>query len=161
MYQSILKQLENLDKIDDLKQMMKDMRYDLLTTENEVAESKDENMKIKRELATVKEGLNRQKTINKKIEKKIIDVQARSMRDNLIFYNIPESEAAEDRDGPEKLISNVIKEKLGTQEKVHFERVHRMGARRNADGSPKTRPIVAKFSSHKQKENVKVEGANI
>jgi len=70
MFQSILKQLENLDKIDDLKQMMKDMRYDLLTTENEVAESKDENMKIKRELATVKEGLNDQKTINKKIEKK-------------------------------------------------------------------------------------------
>jgi len=70
MFQSILKQIENLDKIDDLKQMMKDMRYDLLTTENEVAESKDENMKIKRELATVKEGLNDQKTINKKIEKK-------------------------------------------------------------------------------------------
>ena len=70
MFQSILKQLESLDKIDDLKQMMKDMRYDLLTTENEVAESKDENMKIKRELATVKEGLNDQKTINKKIEKK-------------------------------------------------------------------------------------------
>jgi len=70
MFQSILKQIENLDKIDDLKQMMKDMRDDLLTTENEVAESTDENMKIKRELATVKEGLNDQKTINKKIEKK-------------------------------------------------------------------------------------------
>ena len=83
------------------------------------------------------------------------------MRDNLIFYNIPESEAAEDRDGPKKLISNVIKEKLGIQEKVHFERAHRMGARGNADGSPKIRPIVAKFSSHRQKENVKGEGAKL
>jgi len=82
------------------------------------------------------------------------------MRDNLVLCNIPESEAAA-RDGSEKLISNVIKEKLGIQEKVHFERVHRMGARRNADGSPKTRPIVAKFSSHKQKEKVKGEGAKL
>ena len=133
------------------------MQDDLLKTKNEVAELKDENLKIKRELATVKEGLNEQKTI----EKKIIDVQARSMRDNLVFYNIPESEAAEDRDGPEKLISNVIKEKLGIQEKIHFERVHRVGARRNADGSPKTGPIVAIFSSDKQKENVKGEGAKL
>jgi len=82
------------------------------------------------------------------------------MRDNLVFYNIPESEAAA-RDGSEKLISNVIKEKLGIQEKVHFERVHRMGARRNADGSPKARPVVAKFSSHEQKEKVKREGAKL
>ena len=69
MFQSILKQLKNLDKIDDLEQIMKDMRDDLLKTKTEVAELKDENMRIKRELATVKEGLNEQKTINKKIEK--------------------------------------------------------------------------------------------
>ena len=83
------------------------------------------------------------------------------MRDNLVFYNIPESEAAEDRDGPEELISNVIKEKLGIQEKVHFEIVHIMGSRRNADRSPKARPIVAKFSSNKQKGKVKGEGAKL
>jgi len=70
------------------------------------------------------------------------------MRDNLVLCNIPESEAAA-RDGSEKLISNVIKEKLGIQEKVHFEIVHIMGSRRNADRSPKARPIVAKFSSNK------------
>ncbi len=89
---------------------------------------------------------------NKKIKETVIDLQARSMRDNLVFSGIPES-AEED---PEATVKNFIKTYLklpeDTVENICFERVHRMGAKK--PGAPRPRPIVAKFGYFKQKEQV-------
>ncbi len=69
---------------------------------------------------------------NKKIKETVIDLQARSMRDNLVFSGIPES-AEED---PEATVKNFIKTYLklpeDTVENICFERVHRM-ERRNLE----------------------------
>ena len=63
-----------------------------------------------------------------KLEKRIIDLQARSMRDNLVFYNIQETESVEEEINSESLVLDVIKSKLNIAEDVRFERVHRMVA---------------------------------
>ncbi len=96
---------------------------------------------------------------NKKIKETVIDLQARSMRDNLVFSGIPES-AEED---PEATVKNFIKTYLklpeDTVENICFERVHRMGAKK--PGAPRPRPIVAKFGYFKQKEQVKSRGREL
>ncbi len=70
---------------------------------------------------------------NKKIKETVIDLQARSMRDNLVFSGIPES-AEED---PEVTVKTFIKTYLklseDTVENICFERVHRNGSERNLE----------------------------
>ena len=91
----------------------------------------------------------------KKLEERIIDVQARSMRDNLVFYNLPETESEHGTVTSEGIIKNLINEKLEIDDNVEFERVHQIGSARNQEGNRKVRQIVAKFSSHKMKGRVK------
>ncbi|KAK3101461.1 hypothetical protein FSP39_003772 [Pinctada imbricata] len=69
------------------------------------------------------------------------------MRDNLIFDWIPES----NEEKCEEVLTKFIADEMGLTEIVNLERVHRMG--RHVAG--KHRPIVAKFSSFKQKETVR------
>ena len=73
--------------------------------------------------------------------------ESRSMRDNLIFSNIPEEGINED---PEKQVRELISKTLLIKDDVPFERAHRMG-RFTQD---RTRPIVVKFSRFKDKMNV-------
>ena len=73
--------------------------------------------------------------------------ESRSMRDNLIFSNIPEEGINED---PEKKVRELISKTLLIKDDVPFERAHRMG-RFTQD---RTRPIVVEFSRFKDKMNV-------
>ena len=73
--------------------------------------------------------------------------ESRSMRDNLIFSNIPEKGINED---PEKQVRELISKTLLIKDDLSFERAHRMG-RFTQD---RTRPIVVKFSRFKDKINV-------
>ena len=84
----------------------------------------------------------------------LVDLTWRSMRDNLLFYAIPE--AANDEDC-EATVQTFFKNELGITEDIRLERVHRMG--RRVDG--KCRPIVAKFSSYKQREVVRLAGPKL
>ncbi len=161
MFLTISNQLKKLDKIDKIETIVEKLSEDLKETRNEMLDLKKENEHLKDEMKDIKDELNKQRSLAEKNQRRIIDVQARSMRENLVFYNIPESEAAEDPLGAEKLVKEVIKESLKIDEEMRFERVHRMGAKFNEDGSRKTRPIVAKFSSYKQKEKVKGEGSKL
>lgn len=84
-----------------------------------------------------------------KLESKVADLESRSMRDNLLFYGVPEGGENEDC---ENLVRKVCAEhlKLNLQDVTNlvFDRVHRVG---NASDN-KVRPIVAKFHYYKQRE---------
>ena len=89
----------------------------------------------------------------------MIMAESRSMRDNLIFSNIPKEGINED---PEKQVKELISKTLLIKDDVPFERAHRMG-RFTQD---KTRPIVVKLSRFKDKMNVlrnafKLKGSNV
>ena len=73
-----------------------------------------------------------------------IDLQCKTMRDNLIFNGIIE----EDEENTEETIKDFIKKEMEIIQTIEFHRVHRMG--RKISG--KTRPIVAKFVLHKDRE---------
>ncbi|XP_053402918.1 uncharacterized protein LOC128558106 [Mercenaria mercenaria] len=81
-------------------------------------------------------------------------LQAQSMRNNLVFSNIPEA-PTETSETTEVKLRKFLNEKMKIAEdlvnKMSFERVHRMGAKH--DG--RCRNIVAKFTLYKEKELVR------
>lgn len=96
---------------------------------------------------------------NKTMKETILDLQARSMRDNLVFSGIPEHTA----DDPEKTVKDFMKLQLklpaDTVNNITFHRVHRLGQKNTTNNRP--RPIVAKFEHFKQKELVKHQGKQL
>ena len=82
-----------------------------------------------------------------------IRLESHSRRNNLIFYNIPE-EVKESTDKTENLVYTFLEEKLNMDEEeasdISIERAHRLGKRKE----DKQRPIIVKFSFHKDKERI-------
>lgn len=78
----------------------------------------------------------------------VLNVETRSMRNNLVFYNIPEEEQEDCEDKLTNCIRHEMKIEVVSSD---FARVHRMGAKRGGS----IRPIVARFQSFKKKEVVR------
>ena len=94
----------------------------------------------------------------KKLEKseneqneRLLDLQSRQMRDNLIFYNIPEERLEPDEECTNKLYTFFEEDvKIMNSRLIKLDRVHRLGRY-----SPmKTRPIIAKFCHYQDREMV-------
>ena len=86
------------------------------------------------------------------IEEKVKDQQCRSMKYNIIFTGIQESEGSEDC---EKIIKEFIAEKLKVEGDVPFMNVHRIGNRSDARRGGRPRSIKAKFLYYKYIQRVK------
>ena len=80
------------------------------------------------------------------LERKIDDLEARSKRNNLIFYGIPDKSGSSAEDCEETLKS-VLKEKMGVQG-VTFDRVHRIRTNRTPQ------PMIARFTFYKERQRV-------
>ncbi|XP_038559865.1 uncharacterized protein LOC119891937 isoform X1 [Micropterus salmoides] len=92
-------------------------------------------------------------------DNKNIDLQARSMRDNLVISGIPEQADEAPEETVKSFIQNQLKLPAGTVKNISFHRVHRLGGRRQENQRP--RPIVATFEHFKQKELVKGRGREL
>ncbi len=155
--------LDSIDKrlslVEILHREFKSLRESLEFSQQQVETLAAENASLRDSVKSLTENMTHLSEENKKIKETVIDLQARSMRDNLVFSGIPES-AEED---PEATVKNFIKTYLklpeDTVENICFERVHRMGAKK--PGAPRPRPIVAKFGYFKQKEQVKSRGREL
>lgn len=87
-------------------------------------------------------------------DEKLIDLQWRGMRENLIFSGIPESELGPNEyEDCENLIKSFIREQMHVARDIQFDRVHRLGRFKRTQRYP--RPIVAKFTYYKDKEEVR------
>lgn len=87
-------------------------------------------------------------------DEKMVDLQWRNMRENLIFSGIPESQLGRgEYEDCESLIKCFIREQMNVTKDVEFDRVHRIGRYRQDQRFP--RPIVAKFTYYKDKETVR------
>ena len=80
----------------------------------------------------------------------VIDLQWRSMRDNLVFYAIPEKV----NESCDATLKQFFVDELGVTEDVEIARAHRMGKQETG----KTRPIVAKFHRYQQRETIRLAG---
>ena len=105
--------------------------------------------KSKKELWLIRENLLKEKSAE--LDKKLVDLdlEARSVRENLMFYGITEEG---DKDNCEAKVKPVLKDVLHVEnvENIIFDRAHRVGQRTAA-----TRPIVVKFHYYSQREKVR------
>ncbi|CAC5398365.1 unnamed protein product [Mytilus coruscus] len=91
---------------------------------------------------------------NTKLKSELIDVQMRSMRNNLIFYNIPESEGEHCSQIINKFCYESLKiENVAT--KLSIAEAYRLGKH-----GEKTRPILVKLSNFESRDLVKKSAKN-
>ena len=87
-------------------------------------------------------------------ESTLIDLQCRSMRDNLIFTGINEPElSAEEYENTEETLCYFLRNEMNISEQIPFDRVHRIGPYQPNKDYP--RHIVAKFEKFKDREKVR------
>ena len=112
---------------------------------------------LKRTSDEVKERVGKLEEVHTNLEESIVDLQCRSMRDNLLFFGLAEYRG-ENRENCTALINDFCE----TQFDIHdigkdIERAHRIGQR----GGDSPRPIVVKFSSFKMREKVRTQGRKL
>ncbi|MGH0157142.1 UNVERIFIED_CONTAM: hypothetical protein FKN15_043799 [Acipenser sinensis] len=96
---------------------------------------------------------------NKMLKNTLLDVQSRSMRDNLIFKGIKEDKAEDTEAVVKDFMMKEVKIPVDQVQSISFHRVHRLGG--NLTNSTTPRAIVAKFEHFKQKEMVKNKGREL
>lgn len=152
--------------IEALHREFQHLRHSLEFTQSQIEKITQENKALQRSVSTIASDLasvhSQLATVtaeNKLFKENILDLQSRSMRDNLVFSGIPETPT----DEPEKLVKDFMLRKLklppDTVNNITFHRVHRMGQKQAHSTRP--RPIVAKFEHFKQKELVQRQGRQL
>ncbi|CAB4026051.1 Hypothetical predicted protein [Paramuricea clavata] len=149
MMKAMMKKLEKLDSIDTrvktVESDLKSVKESIEFAHAEIRELKKDNENRKKTDETTKERIEKleKEKENEILNKSVIDLKSRSMRDNLIFYNIPESK---DEDTT-NIIHKLLEEKLHLEDaskKIKIDRTHRLGRQKQAAEKP--RPIIAKFN---------------
>ncbi|KAK3093698.1 hypothetical protein FSP39_019012 [Pinctada imbricata] len=88
-----------------------------------------------------------------KTKEDLLDVQARGMRENLMFWGVPENPD----ENCTEIILNLCQNELKMErvkERVKIDRAHRSGKKMIGQRA-KPRPIVAKFHSYEVKEEIR------
>ena len=131
-------------------------------TQSQILTLTQENAALKKSVNTLTVQMESVSKENKQMKDTIIDLQCRSMRDNLIFTGIPEQPSGVIPD-PEQAVKDFIINQLkipsDTANQITFHRVHRLGVVNKEHPGP--RPIIAKFEHYKQKEEVKMQGVKL
>ena len=153
LFELVAQMNKKLDKLDHIEQHLarvdEDIR-DLKQSYTFVHNTTDElakQQKMRDALKNISDKVANIEVQNAKLQQDLIDLRAHSMRCNLLFNNLPESE----QEDPFTIIREVLNEKMGIDENgdIEIERAHRLGRKRE-DGKP--RAIVTKFLRYQDKE---------
>lgn len=138
---------------DDIKASADTEKSKLKACVSDIDQVKAENNELRATLAELR-------GINESMKEELLDLRCRSMRDNLIFTNIPENVQHVDGrhfENTEQELNAFLLNKLGLND-VKFERVHRIASKDKNRRDRGPRPIVAKFTFFKQREEVRKSG---
>lgn len=147
--------------VQEMKTKVRDMDNSMTFMNSHYEEQKCEIKVIKESMANFNDQSNQimnnnseildtVRTLNgelKELKERHIDLQTRSMRDNLIFDGIQE----QTEEDTEEVLKTFIQKEMNISDDLPFHRVHRMGKRIPG----KHRPIVAKFVLFKDREKVR------
>ena len=107
-------------------------------------------------LSKMKKFETEQKERERKLQDEVTDLKCRSMRDNLMFYNLQE----ENGENCEEKVLSFIENRLGIERAttdIKLHRAHRKGTFKRGN----TRPIVAKFTNYPDREKVRKAAKNL
>ena len=155
--------MAKLEKLDNIEADMKEIKHSLEFAHQEIADLRKENEANKAKQERDRARIDKLEEDNATLRTKMVDLQARSMRDNLLFFNIPERE----QENTTEIIHELLESKMGIDDarsRIKIDRSHRIGKKRERNRKP--RPIVVKFNYHQDREHVrlnakKFKGTNI
>ena len=95
---------------------------------------------------------------------KTVDLEDRSRRNNLLFFNIPEAskDGRSDNENCEEKIIHILEEKqfFSSDYEIYIDRAHRLGPKRNHE-TDRPRPIIVRFSYYKDKQKIITNGKKL
>ena len=97
-----------------------------------------EHSNMKKNIYTLRDIVTKQQRAIQSMHDLTLDIQARSMRNNLLFHNLPETK----NEDCETTVCTELR-KAGFKEDIQIERIHRLGQVNPRGKNP--RPIVAKL----------------
>ena len=151
---SINSRLDRLDsKVASLQTKISDVEKSREFDSSVVESMKSKQTELDSMLTGIKNLKQQQRQQTETVQKELIDLKARSTRDNLLFFGIPEQRDERDSDCVNKVLT-MIEEKCKIEDaktNIKLHRAHRIG-RHHKD---KTRPIVAKFAYYPDRERVR------
>ncbi|KAK6171920.1 hypothetical protein SNE40_018341 [Patella caerulea] len=143
--------IENVDK---LSNRMNNIEGGLNEVKIEQAEMKSATSNLQREL---NQGMATMKQNYSELFERHLDLQTRSMRDNLVFAGLPVSES--DDENTESLLIEFMKKELKLNDPPDFHRAHRFGGMYevnvNGELAYRSRNIVCRFKNFKGREIVR------
>lgn len=177
--QDILNKIESitsrLDKIDSIESAVRSMSVKLDSVNKDVSEIRGRVMELEKSQQFLSDTFeevkdmsnqtsvqskeirhdfdeltNKLKADNVKLSEEILDLRSRSMRDNLLFFNVPET----DGENCQNLILEICEKDLNIEKAktaLVIDRAHRIGAKKQHN----TRPIVVKFNMFTQREEIR------
>ena len=154
MFEMIMTKLGKLDIIEKRMEIfeteLKEVKDSIEFAHSELHDLKKECKKIDKSEEESKQRLDNLEQKNTFLNNRVIDLQARSMRDNLIFYNIKEN----DGENTTEVIHSLLESHFGIEnaKAVKIDRSHRMG--RKLQHARKPRAIIAKFNYFQDKQKV-------
>lgn len=163
-FQNILADIHNkllkLNCLDEILMKISNLETRFLHMEQTVNYLTEEVAKCKTNSSVIENTASNIKADLAKTKDDLLDLQTRTMRDNLVFFNIPEK-PNEKPEETEQILYEFIEHdmKLDSEQakNISFERVHRSGP----IDKKKHRKIVAKFSFHKEREIVRSHSKNL
>lgn len=129
-----------------INKQYEDQVKEVLAAKKSVSEITNVNENILKELSLVKSEFEN-------LNERHLDLQTRSMRGNLIFEGIIETQ----EENTEDVLKEFLKSEINITEEPQFQRVHRIG--RNVQ--ERHRPIMAKFVLFKEREKVRKAAPSI
>ncbi|KAK3743027.1 hypothetical protein QZH41_003437 [Actinostola sp. cb2023] len=158
LFELVKRMNKKLDKLESIEAHLQHVDRDIADLKYSLTFAHDTTDEITKKQAThdglftelnVKVSYLEKQTSNLKDD--LVDLRARNMRNNLLFYNLPE----EEEENPETIVSDVLIKMgmmdAGYNQTMEIERAHRIG-RRKPDT---TRPIVVKFLRFQDKELIR------
>ena len=147
-------------KLKDFEEKVDNLEKSLEFQDQEIEELKKDNVKLRQKCQIYEGQIARNDRDIQFIKEDILQMQAKSMSANLVFYNIPELERETD-DTTADVLRTFMQDELKIQEPdltgILFDRVHRFGKKLNG----KSRAIIARFAPYKGKEIVLRHAKNL
>lgn len=144
-------------EIDTLAESIKSILTRLESVENRERVQHIERTNPKGVSEEVSSHINRLEETQKDIEKTLIDLQCRSMRDNLLFFGLAEPDGNR-KENCVNIVDEFCEDYLGISNiSQDIERAHRIGRRRSGE----FRPVVVKFSSFRIREKVRSNASRL
>ena len=155
--QSINKKLDKLDMLNAMMEEIKGLKESLEFSQELISDLVKDNVELKGKMEIMEARVDTIETVNKKLRESLLDVQCRSMRDNIVFTGIPEAEGKNCEIVIREFMSDQLNMPSETAQGVTFSRVHRVGR----PSKDRPRAIVACFEQYQQKELVKGRGREL